>query len=209
MIDDLPLRWIVTGFFALSAAASLVFLYAGRRTWTSGIASGLHLVMAIAMAVMAWPWGAQLPTTGPAVFFLLAGIWFVMLTVGSARTLVQWATYSYHTLMMVAMSCMYLVMEGHCHGEWGAHTHASHEMSMPSTDMAAIDMLARSGPPGWITVLNGCWTFIFGLGTVFWAYRYFTQRHHGASRQCHLHSAGRVTMSAGMALTFGVLLFQI
>jgi len=39
----------------------------------------LHLIMSVAMVVMAWPWGATLPTIGPLVFFLLATVWFVVL----------------------------------------------------------------------------------------------------------------------------------
>lgn len=204
MIDDLPLRWVITVLFMLSAAMWCFSLRINRRPWIAAVSGGLHLVMAVAMAVMAWPWGAQLPTAGPAAFFLLAGIWFATLAVVSARTLVQRAMCGYHALMMTAMAWMYLVMEGHLRGQWGTHHHAVHHMSMPSTDMAAIDMLASSGPPGWITVLNGFSTAVFCLATIFWTYRYCTRRPDGA-----LSSSAQATMAAGMALSFGVLLFQV
>lgn len=210
MINDLPLRWGLTGLFVFSAVTWWGALRATRHPWTSAVASGLHLAMAIAMAIMAWPWGAQLPTTGPAVFFLLAGLWFVALTVGSGRMLVQRAMYGYHALMMLAMSCMYLVMQGHCYGEWGTHHHALHGMSMPNTDMAAINMLASSGSPRWVIVLNGIWMLTFCAATVFWVYRFFTQRQRSVAPCCHTrNNVGQAAMSAGMALMFGVLLFQI
>lgn len=46
----------------------------------------LHFVMAVVMATTAWPWGTRVPTTGPAVFFLLAAVWFVTVAGFAART---------------------------------------------------------------------------------------------------------------------------
>ncbi len=51
-----------------------------RRVWTAIVRYGLHFVMSVAMAMMAWPWGPQLPTLESAVFFLLAAGWFVIAT---------------------------------------------------------------------------------------------------------------------------------
>lgn len=74
MIHDLMLRWVVTGLFVLTAAECGLAIIAKRRPWTLIVNHGLHFAMAVAMAVMAWPWGARVPTTGPAVFFLLAAV---------------------------------------------------------------------------------------------------------------------------------------
>ena len=79
MIDDLFLRWVVTALFVLSAAECVYAITAGRRQWAHTIGHLLHFVMAVVMAVMAWPRGAALPTTAPMVFFLLATIWFVVI----------------------------------------------------------------------------------------------------------------------------------
>lgn len=68
MIHDLMLRWVVTGLFVLTAAECGLAIIAKRRPWTLIVNHGLHFAMAVAMAVMAWPWGARVPTTGPAVF---------------------------------------------------------------------------------------------------------------------------------------------
>jgi hypothetical protein len=52
VIDDLPLRRLVTGLFLFSAAGFV--LVADWRSWTSMVSHGLHVTMSIAMAAMAW-----------------------------------------------------------------------------------------------------------------------------------------------------------
>nr|WP_139809739.1 DUF5134 domain-containing protein [Mycobacterium avium] len=81
MIHDLMLRWVVTGLFALTAAECGLAIVRKRRPWTSLLNHGLHFVVAVAMAAMAWPLSTQLPTMGPAVFFLLVAVWFAMMAV--------------------------------------------------------------------------------------------------------------------------------
>lgn len=56
MIHDLMLRWVVTGLFVLTAAECGLAIIAKRRPWTLIVNHGLHFAMAVAMAVMAWPW---------------------------------------------------------------------------------------------------------------------------------------------------------
>lgn len=109
MIQDLLLRWVVTVLFALSAAESVYAMATGRRVWTHIVSHSLHFVMAVAMVVMAWPSGAALPTSGPMVFFLLATVWFVGVTlVQSGHRGIN----AYHAAMMLAMAWMYAVMGG-------------------------------------------------------------------------------------------------
>ena len=71
MIDDLVLRWVVTALFLASTTQWAFAIATQRRVWTAIVRYGLSLVMSVAMAMMAWPWGPQLPTLGSAVFFLL------------------------------------------------------------------------------------------------------------------------------------------
>ena len=59
------------------AAECLYALVIGNRRPATVVSQLLHVVMAVAMAVMAWPWGAALPTVAPMVFFLFATGWFV------------------------------------------------------------------------------------------------------------------------------------
>src|ERR1700752_425528 len=109
MIADPVLRWIVTALFVISAAECVYALAAGRRSLTHTVGHLLHLVMAIAMAVMEWPRGAALPTTGPMLFFLAATVWFAAITlVESGHRTVN----AYHASMMLAMAWMYAVMSG-------------------------------------------------------------------------------------------------
>lgn len=68
MIHDLVLRWVVTGLFVLTAAECVLAIVGKRRPWAWVVSHGLHFVMALAMVMMAWPSGAQLPSTGPTVF---------------------------------------------------------------------------------------------------------------------------------------------
>ena len=67
MIDDLLLRWIVTGLSALSGVEAGFAIVSDRRSWILVVSDGLRLVMAIAMSVMVWPVGMRLAHTGPAV----------------------------------------------------------------------------------------------------------------------------------------------
>jgi hypothetical protein len=197
MIEDFLLRWVATGLFVLSAAEWGFAVVTQRRAWTAIVRYGLHFVMSVAMAVMVWPWGAQLPTTGPAVFFLLAAVWFVVATTFvSEKTVAKRAEYGYHALMMSAMAWMYTVMN------------RPGDMAMPDMTMPATDMPARGGSPGWITTIDWFWFAGFVVATVFWTYRFAAERSHGAARRWWLDSLGQAMMAAGMAIVFGAGLFQ-
>ena len=144
MIDDLLVRWVVTVLFVLSAVEWGFGVVTQRRVWTAIVRYGLHFVMSVAMAVMVWPWGARLPTTGPTVFFLLAALWFVVATTFvSEKTVAKRAEYGYHALMMLAMAWMYAVMN------------MPADVPMPDMNMSATDIPARGGSPGWITTIIG------------------------------------------------------
>lgn len=213
MIDDLPLRWVVTALFVASAAEWGVAIVTQRTAWTAIVRYGLHFVMSIAMAMMVWPWGPQLPTTESAVFFLLAAAWFVIATTFlSDRTIAKRAEYGYHALMMLAMAWMYAVMNGHLLPGQSA---ARNEMpaGMPRGDktdmyMPATDTTANGGWPGWITAVNWFWFAGFVVAAVFWASRSAAERSHGTLRRWWLDSLGQVMMAAGMAIVFDTMLFQ-
>ena len=61
MINDLLLRWIVTALFAVGAIDSIRTLAARRSELRLSITHCLMLLMSLAMIVMAWPQGNQLP----------------------------------------------------------------------------------------------------------------------------------------------------
>ena len=197
MIDDLLVRWVVTVLFVLSAAEWGFGVVTQRRVWTAIVRYGLHFVMSVAMAVMVWPWGARLPTTGPTVFFLFAALWFaVATTFVSEKTVAKRAEYGYHALMMLAMAWMYAVMK------------MPRDMPMPDMNMPATDMPATGGSPGWITTINWFWFAGLVVATVFWAYTFAAERSHGAVHRWWLDSLGQALMATGMAIVFGAMLFQ-
>lgn len=210
MIQDIFLRWIVTALFVLSAAECLFAIATGRRTWTHVVGILLQFVMSIAMLVMAWPWGATLPTIGPLVFFLLAAVWFV--TVGftdAGHRVVN----GYHALKMLAMSWMYAVMNGTLLGVGGA-AHGTHGMtwphtSMPGKDMPDIDTSSSGGGcSAWIDAIDWLGTIGFAIAALWWLYRYSALRKAEPTQPRHrfLAAPRQAMMAAGMAIMFGVLL---
>ena len=211
MIQDIFLRWIVTALFVLSAAECLLAIATGRRTWAHVVGSLLHLIMSVAMVVMAWPWGATLPTIGPLVFFLLATVWFVVLGFTDVGHRV---VNCYHALMMLAMSWMYAVMNGNLLPGQGGTAHAvrAPDTTMPGMDMPGMDMSDTSssggGNPAWVDAINWLSTIGFAIASLWWLYRYFTLRKAEPTQPWHrfLGAARQAMMAAGMGIMFAVML---
>lgn len=208
MIQDLFLRWIVTALFVLSAAECLYVIAADRRSWALTVSRSLHIVMAIAMAVMAWPVGAALPTTGPMIFFLLATVWFVIVALAQHG---HRGMNGYHASMMLAMAWMYAVMSGRLlpeptsgggHGGHGGH--AGHHASPAGADAAAA---ADTDPP-FIVGLNWLWTVAFSVAALWWVYRFVERRRADSSLPIYrfIGIVCQAMMAAGMAIMFAVML---
>jgi hypothetical protein len=198
MIHDLVLRWIVTGLSVLSAAEWLNVIVVRRREWKFVVSYALHLVMAIAMAVMAWPWGAHWPAAGAAVFFLLAAAWFVTVTLVWARTAPRRRLRSYHAVMMLAMAWMFGTM----------NVGVAEPMDMPGMDMS--DMPMPGGPPAWVGAVNWFWSAGFAAATGVWAYLAIAERREPApTRRPVLYAAAQAAMAAGMAISFAAMLFHL
>ena len=224
MIQDLTLRWVVTLLFVFSAAVCVQAIAAHRHSVSNVISHSLHAIMAIAMAVMAWPRGAELPTRAPMLFFAAAAVWFAVLTL---RTTDHRAGNAYHTLMMAAMAWMYAAMGGIPLQKAGSSEDAAMAgMDMP--DMPGMPgMDAGSGhaghaghsggqatghsgaePATWIATLNWLCTIGFTVAAVFWLYRFITARLKPSEDGSH-QSVGilcQLAMAAGMAIMFGVML---
>jgi Domain of unknown function (DUF5134) len=207
MIENLLLRCVVTGLFVLSAGVYAFVIAAQRRTWTSIVSDALHFVMAVAMAVMAWTWGAQPPTTGPAVFFVLAGVWFAGMAVLSDYTMPQRAVCGYHATMMLATAWMYSV--AHQHRLPGQpRTDTELVLRSPHPHTHATHVATGGESPGWISGLDWFLTAAFAVAAVFWVYHLVTAR--GTDRQWRdsLPSLAQAMMAAGMAIMFGVIAFH-
>lgn len=211
MIADLGLRWVVTILFVLSAAECVVAIIGVRRSWTAVVGNCLHLIMAVAMAVMAWPRGAELPTVAPMVFFLLAACWFVWAVVAMAR---HRAVNGYHVAMMLAMAWMYAAMNGAVlPGRSGAHDHSdTADMTMGADHVDHMQMAGMGSPSStpahWITGVNWFWTVGFAVAALVWTYWYFVVRQSRPGEGAHRHFgiACQAMMAAGMAVMFGTML---
>lgn len=200
MIDDLPLRWVVTGLFLFGAVGFA--LVTDRRSWTSVVSHGLHVTMTIAMATMAWSEAPRLPPTPAEAFFLAAALWFLVTAVLAARMVGASLVRGYHALKMAAMAWMYAAMGGHL---------APEHPSMPN--MTAMDMPEMAAPPadhGWITTVNWIWAAVFVVATFVWSYHFLTLRRRGPTRvwRARLGTAVQAMTAAGMAIMFAVMVFQ-
>ena len=196
MIQGVLLRWAVTGLFALGAVECALPILTRRRPWPTVLSHGLHVLMAVAMATMAWPWSMHFPATALAVLFGLAAAWFATMVV-AARTPARRRLTGYHALMMLATAWMYAAMDG------------LPAPSQAGAAMPGMDMAATGTPPdaGWVTALNWLGALIFGAATVFWTLRYLTDI--GSARLKSLGNLAQVAMAAGMAVLFFAALFRI
>lgn len=207
MIHDLTLRWVVTLLFALVVAECIHAIATGRRSAAGVVGHSLHAIMAVAMAVMAWPWGATLPTTAPMLFFLAAAVWFTAVSFATAG---HRGTNAYHALMMLAMAWMYAAMGGLA-------------LRPAAPAMPGMDMSGQGGHGGhaghgghgghgggseqyaWVGVLNWICAIGFAVATLYWLYRYFTTRRSGDPGR-HWGLLCQAAMALGMAIMFGVML---
>jgi Domain of unknown function (DUF5134) len=205
MIHDIVLRWVVIGLFALTAVEFGVAVVTKPRPWTSAVNHALHFVMAVAMVVMAWPWSTGLPTTGPAVFFLLAALTFGAMAIFAIHTTSRRELYAYHGLMMLATAWMYAIMNSQ---PMPVRSSTRPDMSMPGMDMAAMEMPVSNESPTWFSAVGWIGAVGFALAAVFWTYRYFNERQHETLRRS-LGDLGQAMMAAGMAIFFLATLFPI
>ncbi|MDH6194634.1 hypothetical protein M2272_001263 [Mycobacterium frederiksbergense] len=211
MIADLALRWVTTVLFGLSAIECAYALTRSHGRSSAAVGHALHLVMAIAMLVMAWPRGAELPALGPMYFFLAAAVWFLaglLKSDTSGSRLVN----GYHTAMMLAMAWMYAVMDGN------VLTHPEEPIEMTGHDMHAMQAAGHHDggtamamdhsamQPPWVPAINWLLTIGFVIATTVWLYRYFAaRRRSGGSWFSDFGTLCRAMMAAGMAIMFGVM----
>ena len=214
MIQDLALRWVVTLLFLFSAGVCVQAIAANRHSGANVISHSLHAIMAIAMAIMAWPKGAELPTRAPMVFFFAAALWFAVVTFRRAD---HKGANIYHTLMMLAMAWMYAAMGGlpvrgkdagamagmdmpEMSGMDGGHAgHAGHAGHSAAGSGAAQTM-------SWDGLLNWVCAVGFALAAVYWLYRFITARLQASNGHDSIGVLCQFAMAAGMAIMFAVML---
>jgi Ca2+/Na+ antiporter len=221
LIGDLTLRWIVTILFGVGIAIYVYILVAQHDRQTSTVNHLLHLTMSAAMILMAWRVGMDLPTVGPMIFFLLAGVWFVRVAGRVASATRDRLTNCYYAVKMAAMAWMYAVMNGSLPGQTG-HS-PDHALSGPlAMNMSGIDTnmsgmetpaheMSRTLPgPDWITTVNWIAALGFAVAALYWPCRYLAERRMNpvphATQLVRLKPLYQAFTAAGTALMFGALL---
>lgn len=215
LMGDLALRWIVTVLFGASIATYVYVLVAQRGRWTNTVNHLLHLAMSAAMILMAWGVGMNLPTVGPMIFFLLAGVWFARATARMSTPTSDRLANGYYAVMMAAMAWMFALMNGSLPGHIGhLSDHAqsgSLAMNMSGMEMSAHEM-SQTPPPRaeWITAVNWIAALGFAVVALYWVCRYVAGRRSNpvphAVQLARLEPLYQACTAAGTALMFGALL---
>ncbi|BBY40208.1 hypothetical protein MMAN_43420 [Mycobacterium mantenii] len=208
MIDAGPLRCAVTILFGVSITMYAYLAVAQRDRWTCRVNHLLHLAMSVAMVSMVWRVGLGLPTIGPMLFFLLAGVWFVGAAVWSSSASRQRLKTSYYAAMMAAMAWMYAVMSG---GVPGIHSPPdSAVMDMPGMRSPGPNMSSATTGSSWVAAAN--WLGVVGFAAValYWAYRFVGERRMvstpAAARLARMEPVYQAFTAAGTALMFDALI---
>jgi hypothetical protein len=219
MINDPIVRWIVTLLFVFSAGVCISAIVRNRRSTPTVITNSLHAVMAIAMAVMAWPRGADIAPRGPMLFFLAAAGWFAVVPAKADGHQVR---NTYHAVMMIAMAWMYAAMGGlHLRSNADPASTAMPEMDMAGMSTAMdggashaghtghmVAAYSGAGPVTWLGSLNWLCAIGFAGAAVFWLYRFIATRMQASGDESHssFGTLCQFAMAAGTAVMFGVML---
>lgn len=150
MISAPGLRWILTAALAALAVYALWRAVRSSRP-AGGVSHLLHATMAVAMAVMCWPRGMEIPAVPQVVFFTAAAIWYPVAAAaggprgtGSSRSRRMLAAVP-HTVVMAGMAWMLHAMDksmGGSHQASGATGHGAvggHHAAAP-TDLATMSL---------------------------------------------------------------------
>ncbi len=221
VIGDPALRLVVSALFGASIATYVYLLIVQHHRWTSSVNHLLHLTMWVAMILMAWHIGMEMPTFGPITLFLLAGIWFVHLAGRVSSAARDRLNNYYSAMMMAAMAWMYAVMNASLPGQI-KHSPAAALQASPAINTSAMDMnmsgmemstneMSRTlSAPGWVTSVNWIATLGFAIVALYWPCRYFAEHRKNpvtyASVPGSLEPLYQACTAAGTALMFGGLL---
>jgi hypothetical protein len=135
--------FMLTVLFAAAAIHELRHRVLPRSSgWRTRIDGLLHTVMAVAMCVMPWSWGAWVPARAQAVFFAVAALWFPLSALSRRRGLrLSAAARSLSSAGgMAAMTWMACSTASPGHQTPAAH--AGHAMGEPAPHEAGVGMLA-------------------------------------------------------------------
>jgi hypothetical protein len=172
MVADPTVAWLLTALFAATAAA---YLYGalGRgqaRDVRCAVDDVLHVLMAVAMVVMLWPWGMSVPAMVYVLVFTAAALWFVSRALFPAATTPErhgspqaaW----YHAAMMGSMVFMAAVMSVAMDPTDVGAQPAAADTAMAGMDMAGMsgmDMGGAAGTPGAVPMPDDVWVWVPSL----------------------------------------------
>lgn len=193
MTDGSALRWVVTGLFGLSVAMYAYLAVAQRDRWTSRLTHLLHLTMSVAMVLMVWRVGLDLPAIGPTLFFLLAGVWFAGLAIRASSASGQRLKTCYYAAMMAAMAWMYALMSGAVPG------------------LAPHKMASAAAGSSWVTAANWIGVVAFAAVAFYWSCRFVGGRRMNrgptTARPVWWEPLYQASTAAGTALMFEALIW--
>lgn len=209
MIGEPALRWAVTVLCGVSVAMYAYLTVAQHDRWTSRLTHLLHLTMSVAMVLMVWRVGLDLPAVGPTLFFLLAGLWFVGVAVRASPASRQRLKLCYYAVMMAAMAWMYALMSG---AVPGVSTHPdSSVMDMPGMKVSSHDMPPATAAISWVSVANWIGVAAFAAVALYWSYRFVGDRRMNrvptTARVVWWEPLYQASTAAGTALMFDALIW--
>lgn len=178
LIGEPALRWAVTALFGVSVAMYAYLAVAQHDRWTARLTHLLHLTMSVAMVLMVWRVGLDLPAIGPTLFFLLAGLWLVGVAVWASSASRQRLKACYYAAMMVAMAWMYALMSGAVPAA-STRPHAQPNpsaMAMPGMELPSRDMSPATAGFSWVTAANWIGVLAFAAAALYWSYRFIGER---------------------------------
>lgn len=214
MIGEPALRWAVTVLFGVSVAMYAYLAVAQHDRWTSRFTHLLHLTMSVAMVLMVWRVGLDLPAIGPTLFFLLAGVWFVGVAVWASSASRERLNTCYYAAMMAAMAWMYALMSGAVSGV-STHPHAQSDsaaMDMPGMKLTSHDVSPATVGFSWVAAANWIGVAGFAAVAVYWACRFVGERRMNqvptTARALWWEPLYQASTAAGTALMFDALVVR-
>lgn len=196
MIAGTGLRLVLTVLFAAVALHGVHGILrpvspsgTGRTDTVNGL---LHAAMAVAMAVMVWPAGTDVPALPQTVLFSAAALWF------AARAALRQqnrAADAAHAVMAAGMAWMVTVM-GHAMTPGAPHSPAAHDGHHAAASGVPAMSLTDSGARG-VALALAVWCV---LAAWWWLARAFDTARLASGPHDALHSACHGAMSAGTAV---------
>ena len=130
MVSNPVWQWIFTIVFAAITVSLAAQLVSGRRRPLLTIGNAFHLLMAVVMLAMVWPWWRAIAWLPQLVVFAVATVWFLAVWLGQVLGRFEqdqlgghpaWHQLV-HALMMGSMTWMVAVMPPMPHGAGHAHS---------------------------------------------------------------------------------------